>query len=627
MNALFQKEFKEHGLSMAVLTVLEVGLFLFFLLMFHLNPNRGSYLFAFRGFMMLGFPLGALYVGSRFIAREYTGKTQFFLEALPVSRFQVFGVKWLLSLLFTAIPVYLAFLICLLITNTSEVLAGRHVLLLFARTSAYLLFFHTGSLAVGFLGRYRIPGLITLIFLLLSIDLYTDVNLVLTGPLSLLYDERFCFERELLPAADLISALAGSVFFTAVSLAMALTREGSMAAMLALKMSHREKVFVACMVIGTMITIMALDERSIREPFQLKESITATGQGPAVSISSGNNAEDEELQILTNQVQAVLAEVRQYLDLDQITPVFLTIRNDLDPDVYETGDLEGTDGLLVRLRYVRGEFNLQHFLTWLIPQTLIHSTDGRALLEKNRWLLDGFALFIMNRGNPEQIPRPLLMRALFGTPLDLDEKMLNNWLSFRETVGEEVASGVAWYGLQAFEKLAGANACRQFLQVKLGIEHRFFQATLHEMQHPIADEIRHASGFAYAAFIEAWQEDLELHRLQFPNALQTIPTLAGELNTVTLSPNTRRLEFRLAEGTDLDETERVTFRYLPLGLHDEEIHQPDVLEEEMTVAKMLEWQMLPHTYPRGTRLAWSFTISSEILDCDITTGWNRMELP
>ncbi len=627
MKALYHKEFKEHGLPFVILLTLEMGLFLFFLLMFHLNPNRGSYLMAFRAFMMLGFPFGAVYLGYRFISREYTGKTQFFLEALPVSRFQVLLAKLQVSLLFNLLPTLLAFGICLVVAGSQEVLGLQHGFFMLMRALAYMLFFHTGALAVGFLGRYRIAGLISMVLTLIAIDMYSEINLVESGPLSLIYDERFCFERQILPVADLLSALGGAGFFMAVCFLMVLTREGSMAAMLAEKMSHREKVFVACMVIGCIAVLITLDERNLPEPFELKNSIVASGEGPAVSIAASGLANERDLAELSNWVQGELEKVRAYLGMKSMTPVFLTLRGDLDPGVFELGNLEGAVGLMVRLRYDPEEFQLDKLMIWLIPHALTHATEGRVLLEKNRWLLDGFAHFISLK-DAGYVPENLVMQAMYGAPDDLSMDTLDNWLLFREKVGVEVARGVAWHGLRTFEKLAGENACKQLLRSKLGLDDkRYFHATIQEFKRPLKKEMRLVSGIKYESFIEAWREELNgLHR-QFPEILKGVPHLKGELKSVALSEGHRRLEFRLIKTQGLELARRVSFRYLPLGLHDEEIKPEQVRAEEMTVSKMLEWRKLPNTFSRGTRFAWAISMRSEILECDITTGWTRLELP
>jgi len=48
-------------------------------------------------------PLNALVVANRLFAREYGGRTQLFLEVLPISRARVFATKWLLGCGFIAL--------------------------------------------------------------------------------------------------------------------------------------------------------------------------------------------------------------------------------------------------------------------------------------------------------------------------------------------------------------------------------------------------------------------------------------------------------------------------------------------------------------------------------------------
>ncbi len=89
------------------------------------------------------FLLGALSVltlANRLVVREYTGRTQLFLETLPVSRAQVVAVKWLTGAVLLAIPMAAGFAVTLHVAFAQVTLTSRFIQLIAVRGGTFLLF-------------------------------------------------------------------------------------------------------------------------------------------------------------------------------------------------------------------------------------------------------------------------------------------------------------------------------------------------------------------------------------------------------------------------------------------------------------------------------------------------------
>ena len=91
---LLRKEAREHGPVLAATAV--IGLVALFTILGVAEDAGGRFVGLARFLLTLG-PLIALVLANRLLVREYTGRTQFFLETLPIGRARVFATKWLLG--------------------------------------------------------------------------------------------------------------------------------------------------------------------------------------------------------------------------------------------------------------------------------------------------------------------------------------------------------------------------------------------------------------------------------------------------------------------------------------------------------------------------------------------------
>ena len=626
MRALFYKELREHGLVLLLVIGFQLAfiglLFLYALLnKSQINPHETTA--AYMSFLPL---LCAMNLGHRLVALEYTGKTQLFLEALPVSRLQVFMVKWLIGLAVLGGLSASAYGLGLLAGLRSQPWDAWYQSIIASRVFVYALFLHCVFFAFGFLGRYRIPLAIICFFAVMTLDMQSDWEVKKLGPLALIFNERFVFERELFPLKNIMITLAMTLGAFMLSLTMALSREGNMASWLGRKMSHREKVFFVVIVISFVVALGVLDERKQKAPYEMTDAVSQADNGVSVHIERDSKLDEQDLEQLSLWLHGELVGLKAYLSLDNIPQVFITQRRDLDPGKYEVASLRHSEGFLLRLHYDPRTWRPRHFLAWLVPHILRSTSEDRVLHEPNRWLLEGFGHFWARRNLADtQADQLLLLRALHGSSRDFSAADTAAWFVFQERVGRDIASACAWFGLDLFSRRFGEEATRSMLHQKLGGGlPSYLRASVGQWRRPLPDLIAQLSGASHQSFIQDWDRELERLRLLNKDSLGGVVPIAGLLEVVNLAQDSHRLRFRLDHQPLLDTA--YEFRYVHLPLEDVEIDPEDIVVEGISPGAGTDWNNLPKTYSPGSRIAWSFAYHSSLLDCDVISGWKRLEV-
>ena len=624
--SLVRKELQEHavgflllGLSLAaVLALVVVGA--------RVGHQERGPLDALRSYVVLATLMGASVVNQLLITREYSGRTQLFLETLPIPRRTILLTKLGLGLAITLGTLVPAVAACAALAWSPLAMDPRFLLILAARALAFGLFGYAFFFAFSFLGRYRFPCLILATVALAYVAEATDVVLERAGPFALL-DGTFASERAVAPSEHLLWTLGLSAFLLAVGLLLGLQREGSVAALLAQSMSQREKAFVAVIIVSSMVAVAALEGRRQKEPFDLKDAVEVHGSGARVELSPASLPAGREL---AERVHGELVELTEYLGAPALPPVFLTARRDLDPFRFERGRVGEAEGLLVRLRYPAEPWSDEPLAAWVVREALATHTRGRALREPGRWLLDGIGLYWARRsaaGQPLSSTPDLTLRALYGTPDGVSKQTVDRWLRFREHVGEDVASAVAWSGLATLARQVGPERVQRLLRATLGARpDKDVRAVWSAWRSPFARTFERETGVGYDAFLTRWRADLEAERSLQAQRLARVPRLEGALRVAPLSGGTRRLSYASRISPPTADGTPVHFRYAQLPLFDTEL-APDTIRSEDRFAPLPDDTELPGTWARGARLAWTVALRSEELGCEVISGWQRQQVP
>lgn len=229
--ALALKELREHW----AVALLVVGICLAAALLLVVNRvltgGMGGAFDVLRGLLLFfGVPV-AVILGNRLVVHEYKGRTQLFLETLPLRRVHMLAVKYVLGAALLA-GLYLAGLaLSLFLGMDSDPVGLRHLAIAGSRGAAWLWLAWSACFFLGLLGRYRHVLLVGAVVVLASLDSASTLELARLPPIALV-DDTFAYERVSMPWVDLGWTALSSLVLVLGSVGLGLVREGSVAARL-----------------------------------------------------------------------------------------------------------------------------------------------------------------------------------------------------------------------------------------------------------------------------------------------------------------------------------------------------------------------------------------------------------
>jgi len=624
IRSLLFKEWRQHWRAFLLMGFLASFGFLTILLSGLVRDEQVNTLEGFRTALAVFGTMMSIILCRSLVVKEYMAQTQLFIETLPITRLAMVNVKFFLGLAILIVLLGLSF-------GASVVVSGRRLGMdpLFfgitlARASCFLFFCYTFFFATGMLGRYRISIYLALFFVAISLHEFKDFELHRFAPLALL-DETFATERHHFPLNALTATMSLALGFWALALVLALVREGSVAALLAEKMSHREKVFFTIGTISLVIAFSIYDTRRKKEPFDFPDASVVSNRGVTIKIATSGQEEERGKQ-LAQKLNDELVELSHFLAMHSMPTIFITSRRDLDANRFEVGELKESEGLLVRANLSTQNWNDDVFLAWLIREILIVASDGRLKHESRRWVLDGFPLYWVHRkGSPLADNRSLALRASYGAQDGISLETLNSWLRFREKVGDDIACAVAWSGLKLLDRDQGQERCKEFLQNALGKQTpKDIRALFEEWKFPVTHQLQAHAATSTSALITQWNQELNSLRSRFQKELAGIPRMKGHVDFLHLSDSTRQCSYRLEMAPSPEEAPRFSFLHKEISALDEEVPLPEIQHENHSYASTS--RKLSATYRSGARFYWTFELQSEVLECRIISGWVRQEI-
>ena len=504
---IVRKELHQHWHAFALLALLTFGAMAMVGVASQAHGIAGSLFEGLRLILATLIPLAALVVGHRLVALEFRQKTQLFLEALPIARSQMVAAKYIFGFLIVLFLAGGAYLISAILARAHEVLTPRFLLILASRTATWTWFVYSLLFLCGFLGRYRFVFGLAIGIGLISLDSLTGIRLSEWGPFALI-DGRFAFENTTFPIAALRITACLALLCTGLSFALGLVREGSVAALLGEKMSHREKMFCVGLILGALGLLGTAEEQAAKQPYDLPGAIEEARGTVTVKVSA--EAKDRGSK-LAGRIADELAELREYIGSDDLPPVFMIPRADFRPEQFERVVLEKETGVVLQANLEAADFPEEKFRVWLVREVLKARSFERAGREPSKWVLDGFALFWGSRAHalePPGIDPPLATAARRGgekfTRADVDR-----WLTFEKRVGPGEAQAVAWAGVRALARRHGLDRCRAFIRAVLGQNvPQDARATWHDKTDPVARRLERTAGVSLDTFFAEWREEI-----------------------------------------------------------------------------------------------------------------------
>lgn len=445
-RALLRKELREHGAIIAAsLAFAAAGLAGLLIL----SARTGGRFSGLTQFALAFGLLLALIISNRLFVREYAGRTQLFLETLPLSRGRVFATKWLLGGSIMLVAMAASWYGSLEWIRRHEVLSLADAVNTLVCVLLLALALWSFAVMAAMLGRYRY-----LVWVIAWLG-YMSAN-VIGGiafgelPLMRLLGPDVAMARGLPPLSALWQAAAIAFACTLAATALALYGSGAMASTLAQRMTPRERAFilVALMVLVGITT--TLQPKVTPPPFELQNVEARVGKYVRVSVLDTVDLAGAAADELADTVIRDVDSLVEALQLRMKPAVFIQPQQGLDPMAMRRAWLGGADGIVLKAAPDAPRDLLRELV---LHSVLLDATSGRAEREDRHVLLDGLAAYWSLRDDLQVRAQWWLRAASISTPVQAST--LQQWSKTSEQVGECVSQALAFAAMDVLATQLG----------------------------------------------------------------------------------------------------------------------------------------------------------------------------
>lgn len=514
IRGLIEKELRQHGFALGFLLLLPfAGLIL---ISSHglIRRAGGGGFESVRLLLYFFLPLACLVLGQLLIASEFRQKTQLFLEGLPLPRGWMLAVKFCLGFALVLITSALGLGYVAWNAQHTEAMTSRFAALLFLKTAGWTAFTYTLCFAHAFLGRYRmIFGVAVVGGLFYCSSLGVPISEF--GPFALL-DARFAYERFIWPVKALAVTGGLALLLAALGFYLGLVRDATVAALLAEKMSSREKLFFTLLTLVVLLVGGEVSERrKTSTPVQMPGAAEARHGVVHVLASAAVDAPSREetaaLQRTADAVAAELGALTDYLGCETYPPIFIVHRRDLAAKDLAPGGLKPKQGLLVRANLTAKDFKIEALHEWLLRESLGVHTSGIVDRERNAWAYDAIQWW--------------WPRSQHGTKTAIDEAQrevhamakiptftpaeIHTWFSVRKNLGDNNADVLAGSSLAVLAEGHSLEGVHRFLAARFGREEPSdARAWWHDVTWSTRARLRSTTGWSEYAVTNQWQRTM-----------------------------------------------------------------------------------------------------------------------
>lgn len=516
IRCLLGKELRQHRLGLAFLWGALALVFVGLSAGQSALGMAGSRFDALRTFLQFGLSLGALTLGQLLVAAEFQHRIPVFVEGLPLSRGWMFGLKFVLGAAFLEGVAVAGLGASMWSGRHSEWITGRFFWILVSTTLIWTLFVWAAAYLTAFLGRYRFLAWGALLMVAKALAERFKVDLQTMPPLSLL-GHRFGYEGSEWEAAALGITLtvAGGLFIAALWLGA--SQNGDRALALARPMKLREKLNLTAAV-GMVMILFAhhLTQEEREQPLLIPGSEVLREGRAVVEWSSAAPLEEardfRRGHDLMTRLAKDLAALGDYLQAESLPHLVVIHRADLGPQEFKRGELDSAQGCLVRANLLAPDLDERKFFGWVTEQCLLAKSHGRAALESQAWVLDGFVRLWMERDpavNTLQLRSETKRIAQSLAPQRLDVSGVRHWRTLVRDQGTNTATAVASLGLATLGDGEQGDRLRRFLARMLGRETpKDWRAWLRDLWSPVGSVLRATTGVRFTEFLQGWRAAL-----------------------------------------------------------------------------------------------------------------------
>jgi hypothetical protein len=446
---LLRKEAREHGLVLSA--TFAIGALALFALLKVAEESGGRFV-GFARFLLTIGPLLALVLANRLLVREYTGRTQFFLETLPIGRARTFATKWLLGCELMLLVAVVAWLATLSYVRRTEVLAAGDAVGALLCAATFCVTVWSFAALAGMLGRFRYfvwAALLAAVMLALNVAGIPLFDL----PIVRLLGQDVQMASALPETSAFVYALAIALACAVGAAVLALAGSGAMASTLARRMTARELVF-ALVALLTIATIgFTLEPKPVQPPFELADGEHFQGRWTSVGVLPTAAFDAAAAQRLARTIAGDADDLTEALGLDAHPPVFVLPQQGLDRHVMQRAALAAADGIVLKVAPNAPPENVRMLA---LHSLLADATFSRAMREDRHVLLDGLSAFWAVRDDEQARERWWLRAAAVPEPLPAD--YLTAWAETSERFGECEALAIAFSVFDTFVQRLGLDA-------------------------------------------------------------------------------------------------------------------------------------------------------------------------
>ncbi len=635
-KSLLAKELSHHKWALLGLLVLIAMSFAVLVFKAFSNARTLTLFSASGGFLYVMIPLCAIVLGNRLVVSEYFGRTQLFVEALPIPRWQMVTVKYLIGLVFLQGMMGLNLFAVGILAARSEPVEFLFVGKLMLRAATFIYCIWSFLFLMGFLGRLRFPIYICCALALGYIESSTQLRIGEFGPFVLANPDRFGLERYDLPMVAMIQTLFVGTGILLLAYGVALIREGSIAEILAHRMSQREKAVVAVLMLSLVLALYVLDRRTEKAPFEFTETAVVRSDSLPIAILYGHSTRQEHALKLIKYLERVFGELKTTLRIEKLPPIRVAYFSTLDADVYQPGRIKDADGILVRANFTAKKWSDSDFTAYLVHQILSHTTKGRAVFEPKHWLLDGFSVWWateqLEQSRRLEARDKFMLRALFATRnLPLYIQQIEHWTLYQEKLGPRMSSAVAYSGIKYLEQTKGKAAVLELARAVLSRRPpRDARETIYEMFNSMSEIFSRSTGLKWTRFVadwSAWLQDRSHIRQELEQRLLDITPMNGIiwLEKTKLGIRDIVYQFQLPGSSNTDST--CSLVHVALSPYEWPIRQPLLKREEQPCKDAIQEPVrLSGFYGEGQRVFVALEVDSEPLGCRVRLAADRIEI-
>ncbi len=452
---LLRKEAREHGPVLAA--TFAIGALALFALL-RIAEFSGGRFVGFARFLLTIGPLLALVLANRLLVREYTGRTQFFLETLPIGRARAFATKWLLGCGFMLLAAWLAWAATLRFVRRTEVLASADAVGALLCAATFCVTVWSFAALAGMLGRYRyIAWGAVAAAALLAVD--TGGIQPFDLPVIRLLGQDVQMASAVPEVSAFVYALAIAAVCAAGAAALALAGSGAMASTLARRMTARERAFVLVALIAVGTIAYTLEPKPVQPPFQISGGEQFQNRWTRVGVLPTATFDAAAAQRLARTIAGDADALIEGLDLEIHPPVFVLPQQGLDRHVMQRAALRAADGIVLK---VAPNAPTEKVRMLVLHSLLADATLQRGMKEDRHVLLDGLAAFWALRDDEQARERWWLRAAAVAEPLPIDH--LTAWAQTSERFGECQALALAYSVFDALVRRLGLDGALQLMR-------------------------------------------------------------------------------------------------------------------------------------------------------------------